>query len=873
MSKAASLDTPMMQQHRAIKQKYPDAILLFRVGDFYETFGQDAVLASQILGITLTKRNNGAASSAELAGFPHHALDTYLHKLVKAGHRVAICDQLEDPKQAKGVVKRGVTDMVTPGTTVNDKLLEHHTNNFLAAVHFAADEKYGIAFLDISTGEFFLAEGDREYADKLLQSFKPAEVVFQRHQQKKYKEEFNSKVYTYTLDEWIFDTTYAEDLLLKHFQTHSLKGFGVVELKNGLIAAGAIIHYLKETEHPNLQHITALQRIDRDDFLWMDRFTIRNLELMTNSAGDISTTLIGVLDNTVSPMGARLLKRWLIFPLKDIQKINERLDAVEYLIKDVALRTKLSQHIKQCGDIERLVSKIPMKKINPREVLQLAKGLKQVQEIKMLSLTHNNDYLKRLGDALNPCPYIADKIFKEINENPPAIATKGGMINTGINLELDEVRSIAFSGKEYLTQLQVREAERTGIGSLKIGFNNVFGYYLEVTNSQKNKVPTDWMRKQTLANAERYITPELKDYEEKIIGAEEKMLKIELELYEALLNELYDYLAPVQMNGNLLAIMDCLCCFANNAIQYQYTKPQLHHGDEWIVKEGRHPVIERNLPIGESYITNDLTLNKTEQQLIILTGPNMSGKSALLRQTALITLMAHTGSFVPAAEAYLSLTDKIFTRVGASDNLSGGESTFMVEMNETASIINNITARSLVLLDEIGRGTSTYDGISIAWSIAEHLHNAPQQPKTLFATHYHELNELEDKFERAKNYHVTNKEVGNKIIFLRKLARGGSTHSFGIHVAKMAGMPPSLIDRANEILAELEERSQKTEMGSSQTGHVLRSLNGPKMQLSIFDAHSETFEQIRNMLAGIDINRLTPVEALLKLQEIKNSIQ
>ncbi|MEN9549987.1 MAG: hypothetical protein RIR12_2578 [Bacteroidota bacterium] len=873
MSKAASSDTPMMQQHRAIKQKYPDAILLFRVGDFYETFGQDAVLASQILGITLTKRNNGAAASAELAGFPHHALDTYLHKLVKAGHRVAICDQLEDPKQAKGVVKRGVTDMVTPGTTVNDKLLEHHTNNFLAAVHFAADEKYGLAFLDISTGEFFLAEGDREYADKLLQSFKPAEVVFQRHQQKKYKEEFNSKVYTYTLDEWIFDATYAEDLLLKHFQTHSLKGFGVDELKNGLIAAGAIIHYLKETEHPNLQHITALQRIDRDDFLWMDRFTIRNLELMANSAGDISTTLIGVLDNTVSPMGARLLKRWIIFPLKDIQKIYERLDAVEYLIKDADLRTKLSQHIKQCGDIERLVSKIPMKKINPREVLQLAKGLKQVQEIKMLSLTHNNDYLKRLGDALNPCPYIADKIFKEINENPPAIAAKGGMINTGINPDLDKLRSIAFSGKEYLTQLQVREAERTGIGSLKIGFNNVFGYYLEVTNSQKNKVPTDWMRKQTLANAERYITPELKDYEEKIIGAEEKVLKIELELYEALLNELYDYLAPVQMNGNLLAILDCLCCFANNAIQYQYTKPQLHHGDEWIVKEGRHPVIERNLPIGESYITNDLTLNKTEQQLIILTGPNMSGKSALLRQTALITLMAHTGSFVPAAEAYLSLTDKIFTRVGASDNLSGGESTFMVEMNETASIINNITARSLVLLDEIGRGTSTYDGISIAWSIAEHLHNAPQQPKTLFATHYHELNELEDKFERAKNYHVTNKEVGNKIIFLRKLARGGSTHSFGIHVAKMAGMPPSLIDRANEILAELEVRSQKTEMGSSQTGQVLKSLNGPKMQLSIFDAHSETFEQIRNMLAGIDINRLTPVEALLKLQEIKNSIQ
>ncbi len=870
MSKTASTDTPMMQQHRAIKQKYPDAILLFRVGDFYETFGQDAVLASQILGITLTKRNNGAASSAELAGFPHHALDTYLHKLVRAGHRVAICDQLEDPKQAKGIVKRGVTDMVTPGTTVNDKLLEHHTNNFLAAIHFAPDEKYGLAFLDISTGEFFIAEGDREYADKLLQSFKPAEVVFQRHQQKKFKEYFNSKIYTYTLDEWIFDNVYAEDTLLKHFQTHSLKGFGVDELKNGLIAAGAIIHYLKDTEHPNLQHITSLQRIDREDFLWMDRFTIRNLELVYgNSEGN--HTLLSVLDNTVSPMGARLLKRWIVFPLKDIQKINERLDTVEYLIKETDLRTKITQHIKQCGDIERLVSKIPMKKINPREVLQLARGLKQVELVKQLCLSSANDYLKRLGDALNPCPYIADKILKEIVDNPPAIAAKGGMMNSNVSTELDELRKISFSGKEYLTQLQQKEAERTGIGSLKIGFNNVFGYYLEVTNSQKNKVPLEWMRKQTLANAERYITPELKEYEEKITGAEEKILKIELELFEALLNELGDYLAPVQINGNLLAIQDCLCCFANNAIQYHYKKPQLHTGDELIITEGRHPVIERNLPIGESYISNDLELNKTDQQLIILTGPNMSGKSALLRQTALITLMAHTGSFVPASEAKISLTDRIFTRVGASDNLSGGESTFMVEMNETASIINNITDRSLILLDEIGRGTSTYDGISIAWSIAEHLHNSPHQPKTLFATHYHELNELVEKFARAKNFHVTNKEVGNKIIFLRKLARGGSTHSFGIHVAKMAGMPPSLIDRANEILKHLED-SRESGVGG-QESDKLRSLSTSKMQLSIFDAHSETFDEIRKLLEGIDINRLTPVEALLKLQEIKGRLK
>lgn len=861
-----------MQQHRAIKQKYPDAILLFRVGDFYETFGQDAVVAAQVLGITLTKRNNGAAASSELAGFPHHALDTYLHKLVKAGHRVAICDQLEDPKQAKGIVKRGVTDMVTPGTTVNDKLLEHHSNNFLAAIHFAANEQYGLAFLDISTGEFLVAEGDREYADKLLQSFKPAEVVFQRHQQKKFREYFNSKVYTYTLDEWIFDSTYAEDILLKHFQTHSLKGFGTDDLKNGLVAAGAIIHYLKDTEHPHLQHITSLQRIDRDDFLWMDRFTIRNLELVSgNSEGN--HTLLHVLDHTVSPMGARLLKRWIVFPLKDIQKISERLDTVEHLVRETELRNAISQHIKQCGDIERLVSRIPMKKINPREVLQLARGLKQVEAVKQLCAGTTNEYLKRLGDALNPCPYIADKIFREINENPPALASKGGMISSGVHAELDELRNISQSGKEYLARLQQAEAERTGISSLKIGFNNVFGYYLEVTNSHKSKVPADWMRKQTLANAERYITPELKEYEEKITGAEEKVLKIEMELFDALLNELHDYLAPVQANGYGLAIMDCLCCFAHNALQFRYKKPQLHSGDELVIREGRHPVIERNLPPGETYISNDLELNKTDQQLIILTGPNMSGKSALLRQTALITLMAHTGSFVPAASATIPLTDKIFTRVGASDNLSGGESTFMVEMNETASIINNITGRSLILLDEIGRGTSTYDGISIAWSIAEYLHQSPHQPKTLFATHYHELNELEEKFPRAKNYHVTNKESGNKIIFLRKLARGGSTHSFGIHVAKMAGMPPALTGRANEILKQLEERGQNTEVGSRSALEKIREISAAgsstKMQLSIFDAHTETFAVIRKILEDTDINRLTPVEALLKLQEIK----
>ncbi|MFD2920074.1 DNA mismatch repair protein MutS [Terrimonas rubra] len=882
MAKSKTEETPMMQQHRAIKQKYPDAVLLFRVGDFYETFGPDAITASQVLGITLTKRNNGAAASLELAGFPHHALDTYLHKLVKAGYRVAVCDQLEDPKTAKGVVKRGVTDMITPGTAVNDKLLEHHTNNFLAGIHFVSDDSFGLAFLDISTGEFFIAQGDREYADKLLQSFKPSEVIFPRQQQKKFKEYFGGKMYTYTLDEWIFADTYAEDTLLKHFQTHSLKGFGIEGLTNGMIAAGAILHYLKDTEHPNLQHITTIQRIDREDFLWMDRFTIRNLELIGGS-GDGQHSLLGVLDNTVSPMGARLLKRWIIFPLKDQLKINERLEVVEMLIKETDLRQQLLQTFKQCGDIERLVSKIPMKKVNPREVLQLARGLKQVDIIKQLCSNSSNEYLKRLGDTLNPCPYIAEKISKEIVDNPPVQVNKGGVINSGINAQLDDLRSISQSGKEYLAKMQQTEAERTGIGSLKIGFNNVFGYYLEVTNSQKNKVPAEWMRKQTLANAERYITPELKEYEEKITGAEDKILALETELFDVLVNELAEYLAPVQTNGNIVAILDCLCCFAHNAIQYQYKKPQLHEGSEWEVKEGRHPVIERNLGVGETYIHNDLHLNKTDQQIIILTGPNMSGKSALLRQTALITLMAHMGSFVPATAAKLSLTDKIFTRVGASDNLSGGESTFMVEMNETASIINNITSRSLVLLDEIGRGTSTYDGISIAWSIAEHLHNSPHQPKTLFATHYHELNELEEKLERIKNYHVTNKEVGNKIIFLRKLARGGSTHSFGIHVAKMAGMPPSLIQRANEILAQLETQHVGSTAPdaaiisgvaqSQQVKETLKSVTAPQMQLSIFDAHSETFKDIRQVLEGIDINRLTPVEALLKLQEIKSKLQ
>ena len=865
-------DTPLMQQHKAIKQKYPDAVLLFRVGDFYETFGQDAIIASQVLGITLTKRNTGAAASLDLAGFPHHSLDTYLHKLVKAGYRVAICDQLEDPRQAKGIVKRGVTEMLTPGTAVNDKLLEHNSNNFLAAIHFADDDLFGLAFLDLSTGEFFIAEGDREYTDKLLQSFRPSEVIFQRHQQKKYKEYFGGNTYIYTLDEWIFDAAYAQDILLKHFQTHSLKGFGIDEIQLGITAAGALIHYLKDTEHPNLQHITAIGGLHKNDFLWMDKFTIRNLELI-GGQNDQQHTLLKVLDHTASPMGARLLKRWIIFPLIDVHKISERLDVVEQLIRDTDLRQSLIQAIKHCGDIERLVAKIPVKKINPREVLQLARGLQQVAVIKQFCLPQTNAYLQRIGDALNPCPLIAEKIFAEIIENPPAIAAKGGMIQSNVLPELDELRMISKNGKAYLTQLQAKEAELTGISSLKIGFNNVFGYYLEVTNVHKNKVPGSWIRKQTLANAERYITPELKEYEEKITGAEEKILALEQQLYDHLLNELADYLAPVQTNGNLVAVLDCLCCFAHNAIHYQYKKPVIYEGAVWTVKEGRHPVIERNLPAGESYIHNDLELNKTDQQIIILTGPNMSGKSALLRQTALITLMAHMGSFVPATDARIPLTDKIFTRVGASDNLSGGESTFMVEMNETASIINNITDKSLVLLDEIGRGTSTYDGISIAWSIAEYLHESPHKPKTLFATHYHELNELEEKMEGIKNYHVTNREIGNKIIFLRKLARGGSTHSFGIHVAKMAGMPSSLINRANEILSQLEHKQVDGKEQDRPAKEKVRDITAPQFQLSIFDAHSATFDAIRKLVTDIDINRLTPVEALLKLQEIKEQLK
>ncbi|HXD78362.1 MAG TPA: DNA mismatch repair protein MutS [Puia sp.] len=869
----SSADTPLMQQHRAIKQRYPDAILLFRVGDFYETFGEDAILASRILGITLTKRNNGAAASSELAGFPHHALDAYLHKLVRAGYRVAVCDQLEDPKSAKGIVRRGVTEMVTPGVATNDKLLDRSSNNFLAAVYFPPDWPdnpraiLGISLLDISTGEFFVAEGNTEYADKLLQTLRPAEVVFQRSFQRHFKEAFGTRFYTYTLESWLFEEGFAIDSLLRHFQTQSLKGFGIATMSAGIIAAGAILHYLKDTEHPNLGHLTSIQRIDRDDHLWMDKFTIRNLELLAPAYGDDQgNSLLKVLDNTASPMGARLLKRWLLMPLRDRNQIERRLEAVAALIRDPELRPGFGHRIRQCGDIERLVGRIPARKIGPRELTLLARGLGEIAAIRSAAADIPAGWLRELCEGLDPSPAVAEKIAATICDDPPATAAKGGCIREGLHPELDRLRRIASGGKEYLAGLQQSEAARSGIGSLKIGFNNVFGYYLEVTNAHRNKVPADWTRKQTLAGAERYVTRELKEYEEQITGAEEKMLALETAIYEELLVFLQDRLPPLQANGHLLGILDCLLCFAQNALQYNYKCPQVHEGRELELKGSRHPVIERSLPAGEPYIPNDLVLDPATQQIIILTGPNMSGKSALLRQTALITLMAHIGSFVPCDAARIPLTDKIFTRVGASDNLSAGESTFMVEMNETASILNNISGASLILLDEIGRGTSTYDGISIAWSIAEFLHRSPHKPKTLFATHYHELNELENKFPGIRNYHITNKEIGNKVIFLRKLAPGGSTHSFGIHVARMAGMPASLVQRAEEILRQLEAK----QVGSPAD---LKTIAAPRMQLSIFDAHTETFRQIRRLLEDTDINRLTPVEALLKLQEIKNQLK
>ena len=864
MSKS-SADTPLMQQHRAIKQKYPDAILLFRVGDFYETFGEDAIVASKVLGITLTKRNNGSASSSELAGFPHHSLDTYLHKLVKAGHRVAICDQLEDPKSVKGIVKRGVTDMLTPGIATNDKLLEHKNNNFLAAI-YVENEKGGIAFLDITTGEFLIAEGSTDYLDKLLQSLQPAEILHPKNYQAAFKEIFGNGFYTYGLDSWIFDEAFATEQLLKQFQTSTLKGFGIAEQKLGIMAAGAILHYLKETEHPHLQHIHTIKSIVREEILWMDKFTIRNLELIGNGAD--RKGLLEIMDATKSPMGARLLKRWLVFPLQSITQINKRLDAVGSLLEDSTGSSELRELIESCGDLERLASKLSTRKIQPRELMQLAKSLEAVTTIKEQVSNSRNNFLQEIGKEIAICDKSKKAILNTLLEQPPATTVKGGFIKEGVSSALDELRNISSGGKDFLTQIQNKEAEITGISSLKIGYNNVYGYYLEVTHVHKNKVPAEWIRKQTLTTAERYITPELKIYEEKILGAEDKILSLEQEMYQELLDQVFTEMGAIQNNGQLIGTLDCLLCFAQIAKENKYCKPSLTEDSILNITAGRHPVIEKTLAIDQDYIPNDVFLDPATQQIIILTGPNMSGKSAVLRQTALITLMAHMGSYVPAQAASIPLTDKIFTRVGANDNLNAGESTFMVEMLETASILNNISARSLILLDEIGRGTSTYDGISIAWSIVEFLHQSKQKPKTLFATHYHELNDLEAQLSTVHNYHVSHKEVGNKIIFLRKLTKGGSTHSFGIHVAKMAGMPNILVNRANEILKEMELKNK----GSQNLATPSAQAADTKFQLSIFDAHTETFESIRKELDEMDINNLTPVEALMKLQAIKKKL-
>jgi DNA mismatch repair protein MutS len=867
MAKKTSEETPLMKQHQAIKSRYPDAVLLFRVGDFYETFKEDAIIASKVLGITLTKRANGAATHIELAGFPYHSLDTYLHKLVKAGHRVAICDQLEDPKTVKGIVKRGVTELVTPGVAISDKLLENKSNNFLAALYLDEKENNGVAFLDISTGEFFVAQGNVEYMDKLLQSFQPSEVLISKGKQKFFSEWLDQKYYTFQLEEWIFQHHFGYETLLRHFDTQSLKGYGIEDWSAATIAAGAALHYLKETEHPHIQHISSVQRITASEFLWMDRFTIRNLELM-HSPVENGYTLLQAMDHTITPMGARMLKRWIIFPLSDKQLIEQRLLWVEGFLQEQDTASEYRKQLKQIGDIERLVAKVPLKKINPREVVQLGKSLKHCAEIKAIAATIENPSFQHLTININPCEDIQDKITQTLNEEAPVAINKGGAIKEGVNEELDQLRKIAYSGKEYLLQIQQSESQKTGIPSLKVAFNNVFGYYLEVTNTHKDKVPEEWIRKQTLTNAERYITAELKEYEEKILGAEEKIAALELQIYDSLIDKIQMALGMMQQNAQAIARIDCLLSFAQIAKQFKYCKPTISDDQVLDIKQSRHPVIEQHLPPGESYVTNDILLDKEEQQIIILTGPNMSGKSALLRQTALITLMAHVGSYVPATEATIGLTDKIFTRVGASDNLSGGESTFMVEMNETASIVNNLSSRSLILLDEIGRGTSTYDGISIAWSIVEYIHGHQHRPKTLFATHYHELNELESKLDGVKNYHITHKETGNRVIFLRKLARGGSRHSFGIQVARMAGMPNTLTDRANEILAILEEKHA----GNTPADRI-KKMPVQNFQLNIFDGLGDDLRRVQEQLFAVDINTLTPVEALLKLNELKDIVK
>lgn len=868
MGKAVKKETPLMQQYNSIKVKYPGALLLFRVGDFYETFGEDAIKAADILGIVLTKRGNGSASETALAGFPHHSLDTYLPKLVRAGQRVAICDQLEDPKTVKTIVKRGVTELVTPGVSYNDNIVQQKANNYLASLYFEKNLA-GVAFLDISTGEFLTAQGSMQYIDKLLQGFKPSEIILSKKSFRDFIEQFGDRYYTYTLDEWIYSGDYAKENLLKHFDVNSLKGFGIERLPLSIIAAGVILHYLNETEHRNLQHISNIARIEEERYMWLDRFTIRNLELVASS-NEYAVTLFDVLDHTASPMGARLLRRWLVMPLKEKKPIEERLNVVTHLFEQPDLANSINAEIRQIGDLERLVSKIGLQKANPREILQLKKALGAIERLAQQTAETDSSALKAIAEQLSPCKPIFDRIEREIVEEPPVALAKGNVFKEGVNTDLDKLRKVAFGGKGYLLEIQKREAERTGIPSLKIAFNNVFGYYLEVTNAHKDKVPTEWVRKQTLVNAERYITNELKEYEEQILGAEEKIQHIENALYAELLADLVAYIKPIQLNAQLIAKLDVLLNFASIAKENHYVKPEITGTKILDIKGGRHPVIEKKLPIGESYITNDVYLDSDVQQIMIITGPNMAGKSALLRQTGLIVLMAQIGCFVPAKQASIGIVDKIFTRVGASDNLSSGESTFMVEMNETASILNNLSDRSLILLDEIGRGTSTYDGISIAWAIAEHLHNQPQaKAKTLFATHYHELNELSNSFSRIKNYNVSVKEINNKIIFLRKLVPGGSEHSFGIHVAKMAGMPAKLIGRASEILQRLEQ--ERT--GGEQIKDSMKRIQKQAYQLQMFSIDDPILLKVRDLLNNLDVNTLTPVEALMKLDEIQKLLK
>ena len=868
MAKTATKETPLMQQYNSIKVKYPGALLLFRVGDFYETFGEDAVKASSILGIVLTKRANGAASHIELAGFPHHSLETYLSKLVRAGQRVAICDQLEDPKTVKTIVKRGVTELVTPGVAYSDNIVQQKSNNYLASLFFEKNV-IGIAFLDISTGEFLVSQGNSDYIDKLLQGFKPSEVIFQKNRHREFMETFGDRFYTYGLDDWAYTSDYATETLLKHFEVTSLKGFGVDRMPLAIVAAGVALHYLNENEHRNLQHISSLRRIEEERFMWLDRFTIRNLELV-GSSNDNAVTLVDILDHTCSPMGARLLRRWMVMPLKDKKPIEERLNVVEYLYVNMDLRESLLHELRQVGDLERLISKIGLQKANPREVLQLKRALHAICKLKEICEVTENKALKTIADQFNNCDLIRDRIESEMHPEAPVALIKGNVIADGVDAELDKLRKIAFGGKEFLLEIQRREAEATGIPSLKVAFNNVFGYYLEVTNSHKDKVPSEWLRKQTLVNAERYITPELKEYEEQILGAEEKIFALETRLYQELVYALAEYIKPIQLNAQLVAQLDVLLNFATIAHKNYYVKPQVDDSSVIDIKGGRHPVIEKNLPVGHEYITNDVYLDSDSQQIIIITGPNMAGKSALLRQTGLIVLMAQMGCFVPAKEAKIGLVDKIFTRVGASDNLSSGESTFMVEMNETASILNNLSPKSLILLDEIGRGTSTYDGISIAWAIAEYLHTHPgAKAKTLFATHYHELNDLSNSFPRIKNFNVSVKEINNKVIFLRKLVPGGSEHSFGIHVAKMAGMPAKLITRANEILRRLEQ--ERT--GGENIKESIKKVQQQALQLQMFSIDDPVLVKIRDVLNNLDVNTLTPVEALMKLDEIQRLLK